>query len=51
MVFDLTSAQLRVIRVVDLLAQMELDEERFHMGVITDRQALYVECLHRSMVA
>jgi hypothetical protein len=51
-VFDLAPAELGVIRVVGLLAKVQVDEERPDVGVIARGKPLNVKHLHRqSMVA
>ncbi len=50
--FDLLARQLRMIGVVDLFAQVQLDEKRFDEGVIAGRKAFDVERSHpRPMLA
>src|SRR5438034_4294260 len=49
---DLLARQLRVVDVVDLFAQVELDEKRLDQGIITGRQSFHVESSHpRPMLA
>jgi hypothetical protein len=41
-----------MVGIVDLLAEVKLDEKRLDQGIITGRQALDVECSHpRPMLA
>src|SRR5450631_2213809 len=44
---DLYAAQLRVVRVVHLLAQMQLDEQGLDEEVIPGRETFHVQCPHR----
>jgi hypothetical protein len=43
---DLLAAQLRMIGVVGLLTQVQVDQERLDLGIITCRQTLNVEGSH-----
>src|SRR5260370_692066 len=45
--FDLAAGQLRVVGIVHLLAEVELDEQGLDEVVIPGRKAFHVECPHR----
>jgi hypothetical protein len=46
MALDLVPAELWMVRVVGLLAQVQVDQEWLDLGIITGRQTLDVESAH-----
>ncbi len=46
MVFDLFAAELRVVRIVDLFAHMELDQQRLYEVILAVCKPFHVECPH-----